>query len=193
MELNGSSQSCPFFPSQGLRVGVSAASAPFPFLSVFLDTEQAEQCTVILRHQGWPVIRESIVLFLAKFVIFHPLGKVKASQRIWGWRVAASCPVQKTEWQKQMAFVPLKLRNTWKINLFSPFLSAGSLSIQNVQILEMGLFLGSPGLHLCELKEGSGFPVLSWFCLPPHTAFCLSLLCCCKLDLWNDPKWKLSP
>lgn len=110
---------------------------------------------------------------------------MKALQGIWGWRVAASCPVQKRGWQRQTAFVILKLRDTWKRTLFSPFLAAGTLSMQNVQILGMGLFLGGLGLPPCELKKGSGFLVLRkegfsflvfpWFCLPPPTVFCLPL------------------
>lgn len=57
-----------------------------------------------------------------------------------------------------MAFVPLKMRDTWKRTLFSPFLSADTLSIQNVQMLGMGLFLGSPGVPPLWAEGGFRFP-----------------------------------
>lgn len=57
---------------------------------------------------------QDLLYILAKFIVFYPLREAEGMHGVWGWRVAARCPVQHRGWQKWMALVPLEFRTMWK-------------------------------------------------------------------------------
>lgn len=77
-----------FFPSLGFQVVFSTTSAPSPLPSVFLAAEEAEQCTVTHRLQGWPFITGSVVLF-GQICHLSPSGGSRGDA--WCLRVKGGC------------------------------------------------------------------------------------------------------